>query len=308
MQSRKTITIVTSPSSTTSSLPLAGSDGYLSPTVTTSKKAPVQYRIEERTRTIYVTSDVSPTQWDTQSITEFLKVTELSDTDKSDNSPLSVGRSKSQSDTIVTYIPDSAPPVQENKDMFPSRTHRQSRRLDVKPAPALKVNSSYTPPESPIWRMPATPIERPRILFYHKHDPYYGFTNFSAHPVLYRGKKYPTSEHLFQSMKFHDHKSGLAEHIRTCSERPSVAFSEARRFQPEIRSDWLKINIQKMEEVLWLKFTQHSDLKAELLATGNAELIEDSDKDAFWGIGADRRGRNELGKALERLRAKLREA
>lgn len=29
-----------------------------------------------------------------------------------------------------------------------------------------------------------------------------------------------------------------------------------------------------MEDALWHKFNQHSDLKAELLSTGNAELIE----------------------------------
>jgi len=79
-----------------------------------------------------------------------------------------------------------------------------------------------------------------------------------------------------------------------------------------------------MDETLGYKFTQHADLKAELLSTGDAELIEvcgptkriclvlmvsqDSDKDAFWGVGSDRRGRNELGKALERLRTRLREA
>lgn len=34
--------------------------------------------------------------------------------------------------------------------------------------------------------------------------------------------------------------------------------------------------------------------------------MQDSDKDAFWGVGADRKGRNELGKCLERLRTKLR--
>ena len=39
------------------------------------------------------------------------------------------------------------------------------------------------------------------ILFYHKDEPHYGFTNFSAHPVDYCGKRYPTSEHLFQSFK-----------------------------------------------------------------------------------------------------------
>ncbi|KXN80794.1 Swarming motility protein YbiA [Leucoagaricus sp. SymC.cos] len=61
-----------------------------------------------------------------------------------------------------------------------------------------------------------------------------------------------------------------------------------------------------MDEAIYHKFTQHDDLRAELLATGDAELMEDSDKDSFWGIGADRRGSNELGKALERLRSKLR--
>lgn len=77
-----------------------------------------------------------------------------------------------------------------------------------------------------------------------------------------------------------------------------------------------------MDVALWHKFTQHQDLKNELLATGDAELVEvgintrswidllicvqDSDKDAFWGVGPDGNGRNELGKALERLRTQLR--
>ncbi|KAF5370434.1 hypothetical protein D9615_009749 [Tricholomella constricta] len=170
-----------------------------------------------------------------------------------------------------------------------------------------------------------SPRQRNKLLFYHKHNPHYGFTNFSDHPVDYNGKKYPTSEHLFQSFKFQKHRPNIAEHIRTCSERPSVAFSEARRFQPEVRPDWKKVNIakvrrtvdslvkqalnhgpSKMDITLAHKFTQHEDLKQELLATGDDELIEDSDKDAFWGVGADGKGRNELGKALERLRDKLR--
>jgi len=153
---------------------------------------------------------------------------------------------------------------------------------------------------------PPLPTTRQRVLFYHKHDPYYGFTNFSPHPVIYKGKQYPTSEHLFQAFKFQNHHPNLAEHIRTCSERPSVALSEAHRFQPEVRSDWKQVNIEKMDETLFYKFTQHPNLRAELLGTGDAELIENSDKDTFWGVGSDRKGRNELGKCLERLRTKLR--
>jgi predicted NAD-dependent protein-ADP-ribosyltransferase YbiA (DUF1768 family) len=78
-----------------------------------------------------------------------------------------------------------------------------------------------------------------------------------------------------------------------------------------------------MDIALEHKFTQHQDLKQELLMTGEAELVEvlisalfalslllfclqDSAEDAFWGVGKNGDGRNELGKALERLRAKLR--
>lgn len=79
-----------------------------------------------------------------------------------------------------------------------------------------------------------------------------------------------------------------------------------------------------MEIALRLKFTQHPALKALLLGTGEADLIEvrgalslhpalgfnrfqDSPRDYFWGIGADYSGRNELGKALVRLRKELRQ-
>ncbi|KAL1740309.1 hypothetical protein HDZ31DRAFT_68060 [Schizophyllum fasciatum] len=146
-----------------------------------------------------------------------------------------------------------------------------------------------------------------RILFYHKHDPHYGFTNFSDHPVTYQGKVYPTSEHLFQALKFLPHKPQVAEHIRTISPSPRAAFTEAHRFQKEVRKDWSKVNVKMMEIAIESKFTQHASLRQELLATGNAELVEDSAQDAFWGVGPNGKGRNELGKALMRLRTQLRQ-
>lgn len=97
------------------------------------------------------------------------------------------------------------------------------------------------------------------------------------------------------------------EHIRTCDYRPSAAFAEARRFANEVRPNWNRENIKAMDTALLHKFTQHKDLMRELLSTGDAELIEDSDKDPFWGCGPDRKGRNELGKALMRLRDHLRQ-
>ncbi|KAF9037694.1 hypothetical protein BJ165DRAFT_1353187 [Panaeolus papilionaceus] len=302
MQSRKTITIVTSPPSATKSLPAS----LASPI---AKQAPL-YRIEERSRTIYVSSDDDPSTWDPQSLNKMFS--QVGSPAQLSASSEPIRRTKSYVDTEFIITEENSPPLETPRSP-PTRARTSiynARRPGVKSASGVPV-SNYVlgTPQSRLRGLatqPARPAQRPRILFYHKHDPHYGFTNFSAHPVTYNGRKYPTSEHLFQSFKFQGHRPNLAEHIRTCSERPSVAFSEARRFQPEVRPDWKQVNIEKMDEALFYKFTQHPDLLQELLATGDAELIEDSDKDAFWGVGADRKGRNELGRCLERLRTKLR--
>ncbi|KAJ6541805.1 hypothetical protein B0H19DRAFT_1174732 [Mycena capillaripes] len=148
--------------------------------------------------------------------------------------------------------------------------------------------------------------QRTKILFYHRDDPHYGFTNFSPHPVQYKGKRYPTSEHLFQAFKFMENRPDIAEKIRKISEFPRDAFQEAHRQKDNVPSNWRKVNIAMMEIALEHKFTQHQDLKQELLRTGDAELVENSAEDPFWGVGKDGKGQNELGKALERLRAKIR--
>ncbi|KAG2149039.1 DUF1768-domain-containing protein [Suillus bovinus] len=163
-----------------------------------------------------------------------------------------------------------------------------------------------TAPPEPVGSSVAPFQRRECILFYNKHEPYYEFTNFSPHDVVYAGKRYPTSEHLFQSFKFLDSQPAIAEHIRKCGDRPSTVFDEAHRHQKWVRSDWRQVNVEKMEVTLRLKFTQHTDLKALLLGTGDAELVENSPRDFFWGIGADGSGRNELGKALVRVRDELR--
>ena len=85
------------------------------------------------------------------------------------------------------------------------------------------------------------------------------------------------------------------------------------------------MNVGFMDMILDAKFRQHEALRNMLLATRNRELIERSPVsseyrnlllrdvngpglkvDSFWGTGADGRGRNELGKALMRLRDRFR--
>ena len=60
-----------------------------------------------------------------------------------------------------------------------------------------------------------------------------------------------------------------------------------------------------MDEVLYLKFRQHGDLRTLLLNTYPADLVYVESGDPFWGDGAGN-GRNELGKSLMRVRKRLR--
>ena len=102
---------------------------------------------------------------------------------------------------------------------FPADPHSRPRRNSDAhppthpPAPRPRRMSVSTPVDSPVIpgittndvrvpnRLRKNSHRRHRILFYHRHEPHYGFTNFSAHSVVYEGKEYPTSEHLFQSFK-----------------------------------------------------------------------------------------------------------
>ena len=60
-----------------------------------------------------------------------------------------------------------------------------------------------------------------------------------------------------------------------------------------------------MDDVLYLKFLQHADLRTLLLTTYPAYLVYVESEAAFWGDGAGV-GRNEFGKSLMRVRERLR--
>ena len=61
-----------------------------------------------------------------------------------------------------------------------------------------------------------------------------------------------------------------------------------------------------MEEVLDLKFKQHPSLRTLLLRTDLAAIVY-ADDNTYWGDGPLGEGANELGKALVRLRERLRQ-
>lgn len=140
------------------------------------------------------------------------------------------------------------------------------------------------------------------IRFYRQDDPYGEFSNFSPHPVVLKGKVWPTSEHYFQAQKFAD--TAHEEPIRLAPSPTKAAKMGRDRSRP-LRSDWEQVKEDIMRAALSAKFTQHPDLKAKLLATGAAEIIEHTQNDHYWGDGGDGTGKNRLGALLMELRSTL---
>jgi ribA/ribD-fused uncharacterized protein len=141
------------------------------------------------------------------------------------------------------------------------------------------------------------------IEFYAVGDPYGEFSNFAPFPIAVRGKRWPTSEHFFQGQKFAGTRH--EEEVRR-ARKPRIAAEIGRDRKRPLRRDWESIKDGVMLEALRAKFNQHADLRALLLATGEARLVEHTDNDDYWGDGGDGRGRNRLGQLLMRVREELR--
>jgi predicted NAD-dependent protein-ADP-ribosyltransferase YbiA (DUF1768 family) len=114
----------------------------------------------------------------------------------------------------------------------------------------------------------------PRVINFYSTTGEYGcFSNFSRHPIELGGKMWPTSERYFQA--------------RSSPARDSV-------------------KDQIMLDAVRTKFNQHNDLRATLLGTGDARIVEHTANDSYWGDGGDGSGRNRLGQILTQVREELR--
>jgi ribA/ribD-fused uncharacterized protein len=147
-------------------------------------------------------------------------------------------------------------------------------------------------------------MPRKVIKFYRHDQPCFCFTNFARFPVKLKGKTWPTSEHYYQAQKFEG--TEWEEKIRLLK-TPKEAARQGRDRSLPLRQDWEEVKDEVMSEVLSAKFTQSRELKAILLATRDAVLIEDSPVDYYWGCGKDGSGQNKLGKMLMALRDRLRQ-
>ena len=142
------------------------------------------------------------------------------------------------------------------------------------------------------------------INFYRVGEPYGCFSNFAAYPVTMDGVVWPTSEHYFQAQKFED--EAYREAIRTAKSPMEAARMGRDRTKP-LRQDWETVKDDVMHRVVLAKFTQHPSIRSQLLSTGDAQIVEHTKNDSYWGDGGDGGGRNMLGHILMRVRSEIRE-
>lgn len=167
------------------------------------------------------------------------------------------------------------------------------------------------------------------IEFYRESEiPYGVLSNFYMCNIEYKGKIFPTSEHLYQCRKFlyktaSKRSLEYAEIIRKAS-TPYKAkilghqeISENTTYQWRIelnkiiyiyiykdiprRPLWEEKKKVHMLSILCLKFNQHQNLLNILVETGDKEIREINPYDKYWSY-CNGKGKNKLGKILMKIR------
>lgn len=127
-------------------------------------------------------------------------------------------------------------------------------------------------------------------------------SNFYLSPISYEGLGFKTVEHAYQAAKTIDTKKKLV--IANCI---TASKAKTKGKMLNLRPDWLTVRLPIMEELVGLKFNI-PELRAMLLATGRAELVEGNWwGDVFWGVCRGT-GENHLGKILMKIREEKRNA
>jgi N-glycosidase YbiA len=160
-----------------------------------------------------------------------------------------------------------------------------------------------------------------RILYYARDRHIFGFlSHFYPSVIEIDGETWPTVEHYYQAQKSDNptyrrairaaesasKAKRLAAHPTASGKQGKDSWFRAHGRLP--RPDWDEVKLDLMRVADWAKFTQNEDLREQLLATEDAELIEDASSDSFWGIGPDGAGLNWGGRVLTEVRARLQQA
>lgn len=135
-------------------------------------------------------------------------------------------------------------------------------------------------------------------------------------PFVVEGSVYPTAEHYMMAAKAQLFGEEATATRILAAPSPKEAKALGREVAGFEDNAWVAARFDIVVAANLAKFSQHPDLKAFLLGTGNRVLVEASPVDRVWGVGLaadDVRarqpelwpGQNLLGFALMAVRARL---
>ncbi|KAE8742019.1 hypothetical protein FOCC_FOCC012435, partial [Frankliniella occidentalis] len=184
------------------------------------------------------------------------------------------------------------------------------------PAPSLRPASPPPPVPPAIASVPAeralSPPKFENLLYEPNAEKIIGFKHeysFLSHlypcQVQLNGITYASLEHALQASK-----ASNPHNARFIAEEPDPAQVRHRLAFTLLRNDWNFVKFEILMACLRSKFAPPSPLAAQLLATGDKMLLDDSDFDDLFGkdgnINSENPSANILGFALMTVRSELR--
>jgi N-glycosidase YbiA len=172
---------------------------------------------------------------------------------------------------------------------------------------------------APAARFASIPADQ-QILYFSRDRAGFGFlSHFHASPISLDGETWPTVEHFYQAQKSNHPgyraairaavSPGMAKRLSAQPDAPRRVSQQSwfRKNGATPRADWHEVKLDIMRRADWAKYNQNPELAQMLLATGTAQLIEDSPFEPFWGTGRDGNGQNWAGRVLMEVRERLRD-
>ncbi len=83
---------------------------------------------------------------------------------------------------------------------------------------------------------------------------------------------------------------------------PAAVKKTSRKLLPKWSQELIHKRFNVMEDIMWEKARQCSQLNEKLLKSGKRKLVHNMESDPVWGFSEDGLGRNEMGKILIRVR------
>lgn len=126
-------------------------------------------------------------------------------------------------------------------------------------------------------------------------------SNFFYSPMEFEGLLFPTAEHAYQAQKARD--PAMRKQFADATMKPGVAKRLGRMVK--MRDEWDHVKVGVMREIIRAKFSNKLHLRAALMDTHPAVLIEENSwGDTFWGEYKGK-GANMLGRILMEVRNEI---